>query len=250
MGRFLIYTCCSSEYYMFIPLFCFSHLLHNSNADIEIGICDSNLDWRTEHALDIIRNNFPNNKIVIDYNAFSSGYYNGKHVLNNTLRFLIEPNIKDEYTYITDIDIICCESIYESHINDMRANNSNYSNIVRKNTNRLTGLHFTKTSSYYPLPDISNINIADNDEIVLYNIVSKRETIDLNRVFRPVHGIHMSLNRESVSGTKSIPGWGAANWQGEWEDINKHPIYNEIYKLFSPSIIVLIQKLEDFYADR
>lgn len=235
---------------MFIPLFCLSHLMFNENTDIEIGICDSVLPKDIETSLDIIRNECPDSEIIIDYSLFESNRFDGKYVLNNTIRFLEEPIIKDEYTYITDIDIICCEEIKTSHIKDMIAYNSNYSNMVRTNSNRMTGLHFTKTSSYYPLPNISDINIGINDEMVLYNIVKKREQIDLSRKFRPVHGIHMSLNRPTVGGSRTIPGWGADVWKDKWKELSKCNIYISIYKYFSKNLINLIDKLEAYYANR
>jgi len=40
--------------------------------------------------------------------------------------------------------------------------------------------------------------------------------VDLKRTFRPVHGIHMSLNRPNPGGTNNIPGWGADKWKEEW----------------------------------
>lgn len=249
-NELLVYTCCDSKYYMFIPLFCLSHLIYNENADIEIGVCATKLSDNTEKALNIIREAYPNNKIIIDYSAFKNKVFCGRKIINNTARFLIEPQIKNEYTYITDIDIICCEAIMPMHIQDMIVNHSDYSNMVRKNTNRMTGLHFTKTSVYYPLPDISDINIGNNDEMVLYDIVSRRNNIDLLRNFRPVHGIHMSLNRPTVEGNSRIPGWGAEKWVGGMEKIMQNEVFNRINNYLDDKMLDMIIKLKDFYANQ
>lgn len=248
MDRLLIYTCCDETYYMFIPLFCLSHLMYNDNADIEIGICSESLPKDIEDSLTFIREKYKNSKIQIDYSAFVFGIYGGKRVINNTMRFIIEPKLRDKYVYITDIDIVCCESIYECHIKDMIEHDSNYSNMVRKGTNRMTGLHFSLYSAYYPVIDkMQDIDITDNDEIVLYNIVKKDNYIDLSRDYRPVHGIHMSLNRDKVGGTTYIPGWGADRWKEVWYDICSTDEYKYVYSLFSDRMKAHVAKLNDYY---
>lgn len=246
-GRLLIYTCCDNSYYSYIPIFCLSHLVFNKNIDIEIGICTKELPTDVEKCLEIIKKDFSKCKIKIDYSAFVNKKFDGRCVLNNTIRFVTTPHIKNEYIYITDIDIVCCEEIMVGHLKDMKNNNSNYSNVVRKGTERMTGLHFTRFDSYYPLPNINDINIGDNDEIVLYNIVKKREKVDLERRYRPVHGIHMSKNRPYVEGKFGIPGWCADRWRKEWEIITNSETYKNISKHFSSDLSVLIEKLETFY---
>jgi len=56
----------------------------------------------------------------------------------------------------------------------MKKYKSSFSNRVRPETTRLTGLHFTKTSEYYPIPiDIlCNQDYLGNDEMLLYKLVS------------------------------------------------------------------------------
>lgn len=254
MKQLLIYTACDKNYEMFIPLFCLSHCIFNKNIDIEIAI-EKTLDDNVEKCLNIIRKYFPEVNIHINYNSFNVvGQYdaivNGIKCFINSVRFILQPCIQAEYVYITDIDIICCEDIADKHIADMIQYNSPYSNIVRKNTKRLTGLHFTKYSAYYPLDInyIKTVSIPNKmDEVLLYDIVKKNTNIDLSRTYRPVHGIHMSLNRPTVAGTTDLPGWGAENFNIQWEYISQSDCYKEIQPLFSKKLNELILLLNTYY---
>lgn len=253
MKQLLIYTACDKKYEMFIPLFCLSHCIYNKNIDIEIAI-EKTLDDNVEKCLTIIRKYFPDVNIHINYNSFKVvGQYaivNDIKCIKNSVRFILKPCIQAEYIYITDIDIICCEDIADKHIADMTQYNSPYSNIVRKNTKRMTGLHFTKYSAYYPL-DINYIKTIStynkNDEELLYDIVKKNTTIDLSRTYRPVHGIHMSLNRPTVAGTADLPGWGAQKFNVQWKCISSSDCYKEIRRLFNKKLKELVSLLNTYY---
>lgn len=253
MKQLLIYTACDKKYEIFIPLFCLSHCIYNKNIDIEIAI-EKTLDDNVEKCLTIIRKYFPDVNIHINYNSFKVvGQYaivNGIKCIKNSVRFILKPCTQAEYIYITDIDIICCEDIADKHIADLTQYNSPYSNIVRKNTKRLTGLHFTKYSAYYPL-DINYIKTLStyisNDEELLYEIVKKNTNIDLSRTYRPVHGIHMSLNRPTVAGTADLPGWGAQKFTVQWKCISSSDCYKEMRRLFNKKLKELVSLLNAYY---
>lgn len=253
MKQLLIYTACDKKYEMFIPLFCLSHCIYNKNIDIEIAI-EKTLDDNVEQCLNIIRKYFPEVNIHINYNSFKvvgySAIVNGIKCIKNSVRFILKPYTRAEYVYITDIDIICCEDIADTHIADMIQYNSPFSNIVRKNTKRMTGLHFTKYDAYYPL-DINYIKYVNtynkNDEELLYDIVKKNNNIDLSRTYRPVHGIHMSLNRPTVAGTADLPGWGAQNFITQWKHISSTDCYKEMQQLFNKKLSELILLLNTYY---
>lgn len=90
-----------------------------------------------------------------------------KEILSSAARFINTPQnyFGCHYVYISDIDIITLESdIIEQHVENMAANKISYSNMVRKETcfclPRLTGLHFTEYAEFYPLPDITDIDLA------------------------------------------------------------------------------------------
>ena len=205
-NRTLVYTCCDEKYAVFIPLFCAAILYTNKNVDIEIGTSLSRLNKKQEVALDELRRMHPNSTILIKHDFFveekgRARMSDGKLVEFGTVRFITTPIIKDQYTYISDIDIISLdEDFYLCHIEDMNNNNRKYSNIIR-NTQplRMSGLHFCCTDLHYPL-ELNDIDIETTDEVVLMKIVQKKQKLDFNSRFRPVHGIHMSTNRPCVEG--------------------------------------------------
>lgn len=132
----------------------------------------------------------------------------------NSYRFIMEPKTKADYTYIGDVDIMILENIYDVHKPVFEAGHP-YSNIIRKNTQRLTGLHFVKNDAYYPLPEVNDlVSTISNDEAILYAIAKRKGILiesDINEalgVKRPLHGIHMSLNRLPFSYNSERVSWG------------------------------------------
>ena len=256
MDRTLIYTCCDEKYSHFIPLFCAALLYSNDNIDIEIGISNSKLTDEEEYALKYLRNKFKDSQILIKYNMFTVDYnkstteqalFNGKEMMINSIRFVSEPIIKDTYTYISDIDIISLEhNFFTIHINEMNKNNLVYDNIVRQNTNRLSGLHFVITKYQYPI-NYAELETNINDEQLLLNICKDKYPINKELIFRPVHGIHMSLNR-NISKLDNIPGWGADKWKTDWCKFINTNIYKNIKKSFSPMIYELVEMLNNYYC--
>ena len=157
-----------------------------------------------EESLEELRKIHPNSKINIKYGfyekikpyGFDNAIYNGKTMWSNTVRFVSEPEIKDSYTYIGDIDIVMlAKNFYNYHINIMKKYNTTYSNWVRDNdSSKLTGLHFVKTDSFYP-QNIELIDLHKNDEVILKEIQSKICEINNEIPRRPVHGLHFSRNQ-------------------------------------------------------
>lgn len=117
-----------------------------------------------------------------------------------------------EYLYIGDIDIFLCPEkveLLEQHIKHMKLINLPYSNVIRKNSKRLSGLHFVKVYPYYRAikPElnnfIKNLNKIDesklntvNDEEILFKLLNKvglinNGIVDSKNNFRPIHGLHL-----------------------------------------------------------
>lgn len=253
-GRVLVYTCCNGDYRHFIPLFCAAALYSSTNIDIEIGVDVKKLTDGEETALEFLRMKYPKSRILIRYNMFhmngSMAVYNGQKMLPNTVRFVSTPEIKDEYVYISDVDIpIMDENFYEQHIKNMSITGLGYSNMVRKDTTRLTGLHFTKYDNYYPLSIPEGIDYKINDEMILFEIVKSRGIKpDLETTFRPVHGIHFSPNRPYVGEGHGLPGWGADQFRNKWDEFTSTEIYKKVNENLHEYVIAKINKLEAYYS--
>jgi hypothetical protein len=118
--------------------------------------------------------------------------------MDNTYRFILDPLTKREFTYIGDIDILMLENAADAHRQVFEAGYS-YSNIVRPQSQKLSGLHFTRTADQYPLPQMSPlIKKFPNDEDLLYALIESQGRLFRDErfaVFRPTLGIHLSLNR-------------------------------------------------------
>ena len=252
MNQINFFTCCNKIYNNFIPLFILSNLYHNDNSFVEIGTDDENYEPISK-AMDFLKKIYEDRFLVRQVN-FNYVEYQGKkfNTIPNSIRFLTEPKIKTEYVYISDVDIITLQrNICEIHINNMKKTGLPYSNIVRPIKNieneikRLTGLHFTPHSNYYPIANVSdvyNTGILSHDEGLLYKIVEKKyPKFNYDEVYRPVHGIHVSLNREPMGKI----GWGINNWKTQWLEFRNLSIFNEIEKVLPKFIIEKINIIDN-----
>lgn len=245
--RTTFFTCCNKKYEYFMPIFIHSILYHN-DVDVEICVEDiGNIDKDIIDNLEYIKNIYPKSLIKIRNGNFGFININDKKykVIPNIVRFLETPIIKNDYVYICDIDIIILDgNIQQKHIDNMALLNSNYSNIVRPNSNKLTGLHFAKWDSYYPIPDYSDLikdGLSNYDEDFLYNIVKKKNDILENATFRPVHGIHASQNR------KDINEWGIKKWKNEWIKYRNSKEFMYLEKEINIFLKDIIKKIDDYY---
>lgn len=238
------FTCCNKIYNNFIPLFILSNLYNNDNSFVEV--CTDELEFEPiSKSVEILRKYYTDRFIIRKVN-FGYVEIDGKkhNLIPNSVRFIVTPEIKSDFVYISDIDIITLQkNISDIHINNMEKTKLPYSNIVRpkKNINgefsRLSGLHFTPYSNYYPIPDLSEIitpGLLNHDEGLLYKIVEVRyPNFNLQETFRPVHGIHISLNRNP---TDSL-GWGMEKWKKEWVEFRNSEIFREV-ELYLPKFII------------
>jgi hypothetical protein len=235
-----VFTCCNNIYNDFIPLFILSNIYHNDDVFVEVG-SDKYKEVLTENSIKILDELYPN-RFKIRSCDFGNYQVNGKKYSTspNTVRFIETPEVKTNYVYITDIDIICLTKDFsKQHINHMEKFNQPYSNKLRVNKLSLTGLHFTPWGNYYPHPNFIELlemeeTLLAYDEKFLYGLVNmKYPNSFINHNFRPVHGIHASLNRDPYS---KITHWG----------INK----NNLMKWFSFRQSDEFLKLEPTLNDR
>lgn len=223
MPNLLFFTAANKAYEDFAPLYAFSILFHVADSAVEIAVEDvPSFHMRYGAALTLLANCFGSEKIVVRDACWTLP--NGRRILPNTVRFITTPKTTSEYVYIGDIDVIILEpNLLAMHLRDMKLTGLPYSNSVRPGTTRMSGLHFTKATAYYPLPDVSDLEIDSmNDEMVLYEIIRRRGSAARDDIwYRPIHGIHISPNRppERVldeTGKVVIPGWGINPYVQQW----------------------------------
>jgi hypothetical protein len=250
-----VFTVCSGVYKEFIPLFILSHLYHNDDCFVEVGV-DSEITPELSKSLRVI-DRFYLNKYSVYVTDFGPINIDGKNYksIPNTVRFYTTPKNKSEYVYISDVDIICLQKeISKIHIDDMLKTGLPYSNIVRPTKNesnhhrRLSGLHFTEYDSYYPIPNYNELckqGLLNHDEVFLYELVKiKYPNFLYDNTYRPVHGIHVSPNRNPTGDMN----WGLPNWKNEWKKFRM----SEQFKMLEPTLNNIIkdkiQIIDEYYG--
>jgi hypothetical protein len=161
--------------------------------------------------------------------------------MENSIRFILEPRLAGDYVYIGDVDIMILENIWDWHKPVFDAGLP-YSNVIRLGKKKLTGLHFVKRDRYYPIPVIDDlIKSIENDEELLYEI-NKRSGLlydekEYNKIRqgRPIHGLHMSLNRLPFSYEPERVGWNMSFKNLEkFGALIKTEIFNDFFKTLYP----------------
>lgn len=242
------FTCCNKEYEGFVPIFIHSVLYHN-DVDIEICLEDESQLNESDNSIVYIKKCYPDSTITLRKANFKTMFIENKQykIIPNVVRFIETPTIKNDYVYICDIDIIILQKqIEQIHIDFMNKIKSDYSNLVRPSLKkRLTGLHFCKWDSYYPIPNYDDLaEILCHDEHFLYYLVKKKNEIIENTTFRPVHGIHASQNREDINA------WGISSWSKQWLVYRQSSEFFHLEKMFSSKISKIIKRIDNYYDSK
>ena len=209
MKKLLFFTAVDNGYEDFLPLYIYFANKYNENSSFEFLVKNLKEDF-----LSLI-NNFSNQfgiKNVLLRN-FNNEFFDA-----NQYRFIDEPTIKCEYTYIGDVDIFIKENILPFHISKMNEHNTIYDNCIRPDQRKkLTGLHFIKTEEWYKqtknvrhefISLYSDKKCKINNEELLKLIAdkSKVKLFDNGKFFpRPLHGVHISLKRKPFTDKMEFP---------------------------------------------
>lgn len=213
MNELLFFTAVDNGYQDFIPLYVYFANKYNPNSKFEFLV--KNLTTNFQELINNFNKQFNVNILLRNFNY--------ENIKANQLRFLEEPKTKCTYTYIGDIDIFINENILPFHINQIKEFNTIYSNCLRypATINRMSGLHFVKTNEYYTqtktirnnyMQLIIDKKINFGDEILLNNIMCELNTYIIKAkditdflLKRPIHGIHISLNRKPFNNKMEFP---------------------------------------------
>jgi hypothetical protein len=236
-------------------MYAFFVLIHNEDTSVEIVLEDEpNFRINNTDAIEYLNLNFPR-RVIFRQSIIGKN----KKIIPNTIRFIEQPISIAEYIYIGDIDLLVFEDIQSVHLPKIKEYDLAFSNVVRDSSAekiRLTGLHFCKYKSYYPLADISDLDLsAENDEYVLYELMRRKGfQPNLNYKFRPECGIHASLNRDPigrVSGgstlnltTESCLGWGGKTYYESFLKIIKDPNFSRFFCLLPLKAKLILLTIE------
>ena len=262
MTQLLILVYADKEYEDFVIPYIYYALTYNECARVEV-ILDHCEDFKSRHLGGLAElNTLFGERFLVRQSSYSK-----TDVLANTIRFIDEPITPSEYLYIGDIDILVLDDILSVHLPYMKANALPFSNVVRptkdpKSHKRLTGLHLCKASDYYPLPDLSDINLlSTNDEQVLYQIMARKGLmVPESMTFRPICGIHLSLNRDpigrynlkqkNVNLQQKSAGWGVHKYGKKYLDSIVVPEYSRVSVFFTVKFKFLALIIESLAKDQ
>jgi hypothetical protein len=245
-----IFTSCNRTYEPFALPHIVSALQHND--DVAVEVCVEQPDRYAKEnktALSLITEFFPDRMLI------RGGNFKG--MVPNSVRFLEQPELQSKYTYISDIDILILqENITTIHVKHMKKTDLPYSNVLRPGSERLTGLHFTKTTAHYPLAIPDNLDLKGNDERILYRlVVSKGLPLpDPEDRFRPMHGYHLSLNRVPLAGPNRLDWRLSPGFLDTYLSLVDSPVWKEVSPYLSLAyrgvLQILNSALQSQYPDR
>lgn len=202
MKPLCIAVICNDGYQEYIPFYIYYILTAYPEYEIFVYI-DGDIKPEIEQSLSLIKN-----MGIFKIKSLSYKYNKNNDQALKSIRWILHDEEFNNYEniYIGDIDMFIVKespSLYDSHLKHCEEINLPYSNIIRENTEKMTGLHFMKTQEYFPkaLPIIEkykNLIAQDNfnmhNENLLYNILKESIGLPLIRGnFNTHHGIHMRV---------------------------------------------------------
>ena len=200
--KLLFFTYADKKYDFFAVPYVYFALISTPGSKVEICLEDFELfKSKYSRGIEALEKRFPNRFLFRQSKLASSGL----KILPNSVRFLEEPELKSEYIYIADIDIMVLENVLDVHLDLIKKYNLPFSNVIRKKSNppKLSGLHFSSWHSYYPISDYSDLDVGSiNDEELLYLLMSrKRLMVPESFNSRPILGLHMTGSRDALGRT-------------------------------------------------
>ena len=96
----------------------------------------------------------------------------------------------------------------------------------------------------------SYFEIVKNDENLLYEIVKYKNEINYENTFRPVHGIHASLNRPHEKNVHPHGfHWGIPGWAKEWNLFRRSTEFEEFEKNVDNFTSDIISKIDSYHTE-
>ena len=221
-----------AKYERFLPMYAFFALQSNRNSAAELVVPNSTLFLkRHERALAFVK------RLHGRHSVWVREYRVPRHrgVVTNTRRFLEVPEIAAEYVYMGDIDILITESVLSAGRLQQMRHNAPYSNILRKDTRRLTGVILVRAREFYTrelqqaqVALLSGGNATGNDEEFLARLVTAASFAlpPANETYRPLHGLHLSNSRGPNSTGKGKT-MGITDKDSQWCPVLGTPGFHE-----------------------
>ncbi|MBF6025821.1 hypothetical protein [Lysobacter niastensis] len=219
----MFFAYADSRYACFVVPYIHFALRNNPGSVVEICVDDIDVFYeRSAVALQELGRVYPGRFVVRQ----SEVVRESDRIIPNTIRFVEPPTLEAKNIYIGDIDLLVFDNVLDVHVKYMADGALPFSNVLRQEhvasaRPRLSGLHFCPFELYYPIADISDLDLSkENDEFVLYELM-RRKGVMVAPSFqeRPECGIHMSLSRDplgrTTGGALATYRLGGGRWGGE-----------------------------------
>jgi len=258
-NKLCVATIVNRAYQKYIPMFLYFCLKSYPMYGIKLFLTEK-IDERYRGIIDRLKE-LGTIELVENY---AKEFPKSMHHELKTLRWLLEVDFFDayDYIYVGDIDIIICrenESLLDQHLKHCANINLPYSNSVRPNSKRLSGLHFMKKNEYYEkmngvmrkyrlLLKNGALRYAKNEE-TLYKMVKESGFLLPEGWFRPHHGLHLHLWRGKknplIDGTLKEVGKNIyEEYYGFYKFLTKDVLFREVYNIDQ---LVELSNMEEYF---
>lgn len=194
---------------MLVP-FTFFSLLHNPSSFVEIIVRDPDqfkLAYGAEMGAirEVVGDSFLVRKFQNQKNHHHPSVY----------RYFEVPEVRGKYTYIIDVDIMLLENVLPPYLSNWPDKSLPYNNAIRKNSTRMSGVHFVDTERYYTSKLINRQQElylvkkykygGSGNETYLYDLCEHSHgLVDASCRWRPIFGVHFSPKRGPGKKMKSF----------------------------------------------
>jgi len=174
-------------------------------------------------------------------------------------RYFEVPEVRGRFTYIIDVDIMLLEDVLPYYLPNWPDKAIPYNNAIRKNSTRMSGVHFVETERYYT-PKLMQrqqelystqkyMYGGPGNETYLYDLCEHSHgLVSESCRWRPILGVHFSPNRGPGKIMKSftIPAYydEFMSIVKEYKSLFEYPGFSQLLHLLTSQFEVSDEYLE------
>ena len=254
--RTTFFTVANRPYEHFVLPYIVSVLIHNDDSRVEICVEEPDRFMKeNKKAFRVLKQHTASSRYLIRKGDFRAAP-------PESVRFLETPEVRTEYVYIADIDVVILGKITDDHVSTMNETGLPYANVIQMTRVGpvLTGWHFTRFDAFYPvsIPEGTDVGL---DRKLLYDMICAKGhgfppwLPPSERKGRERHAIHISPNQFPTPDIREKGGlntldairshyrnnsWKLKNYRALWSN----GVWREMFPLFDPRYRALVAIIE------